>query len=329
MPVYNDWQAASRLCRNLGREFQRKSPHSITILMADDGSSVNLDPQLVLDNCSETQCPIQVLRLRRNLGHQRAIAVALTYIYENIACDAVVVMDADGEDRAEDVPRLIAALEKQDSQLIVFAERGRRVEGLLFKLGYLFYKVLHYFATGTGIRVGNFSIIPFKHLNSLVVLTELWNHYAAAVFKSRIPYSAIRADRGERLHGRSKMNFVSLVIHGLSALFSYHELVGTRIFVGLVGFASLLLVIIAILSGAHFVYGWNLPGTLTPLVITLVVLAGQALVMSFGMVFFIMMSRSSQGFLPIRDYKYFVQSHFQVMPDSLIGDKASWHRITA
>ena len=46
-----------------------------------------------------------VLRLRRNVGHQRAIALGLTYLQVEAGCEAVIVMDADGEDRPADVPR--------------------------------------------------------------------------------------------------------------------------------------------------------------------------------------------------------------------------------
>ena len=73
-----------------------------------------------------------MLRLRRNLGHQRAIAIGLTYIQAQMttAYEAVVVMDGDGEDAPEDVPRLLARLEAEGGRSIVFAERTRRSESL-------------------------------------------------------------------------------------------------------------------------------------------------------------------------------------------------------
>ncbi len=324
MPVYNDWEAASLLCELLCREASVFAKSSLTILLINDGSSV--EPQQDLfKNCRASHLrDVKVLFLGRNLGHQRAIAISLTYIQQNIPCDAVVVMDADGEDRASDIPRLIESLVKQRSPAIVFAERGRRVEGALFKTFYFFYRMLHRFATGTGIRVGNFSVIPFERLNNLVVLPELWNHYAAAVLKSRIPYTTIRADRGTRLHGRSKMNFVSLVIHGLSALFAHHELVGTRIFVSLLAVGAALLGTLTALAAIWTYRGWEIPLWEIISVATVVLLGGQLLAISFGLVFSIMMARINPGFLPVRDYSYFVLKCTSILPSvQVIESRAS------
>ena len=306
MPVYNDWQAASLLSEQLAEEMAQAG-HATSILLIDDGSSAEVDPNLFASKSDDAFVPaIYILRLGRNLGHQRAIAIALTYIHQNLKCDAVVVMDADGEDRAQDVPALLDVLQKRDGRPIVFAERGRRVEGLVFKVGYFWYRVLHRLATGHGIRIGNFSAIPAKRLSTLVLLPELWNHYAAAVLRARIPHSTVLTDRGSRLHGKSKMNFVSLVIHGLSALFAHHELVGTRIFVGISALTAMLLAGLAASAGLWLYHGWAIPMWESIALGTAVLLAGQLLAISFGLIFFIMMSRTNQGFLPIRDYAYFV-----------------------
>jgi polyisoprenyl-phosphate glycosyltransferase len=133
--------------------------------------------------------------LRRNFGHQRAIAVALAYVQQKLPADAIVVMDADGEDRPEDIARLVEALENSPTPVKVFAERGRRIENLSFKLFYLCYRLMHWLLTGRKIRFGNFSLLPRWHLDSLVAYPELWNHYAAALIRSRLPYITIRADR--------------------------------------------------------------------------------------------------------------------------------------
>ena len=308
MPVYNDWQAASLLCTELSDQLARQNRYTASVLLIDDGSSIEIDPAQFADCCGPSLAEIKLLRLGRNLGHQRAIAIALTYIQQNLKCDAVVVMDGDGEDRAQDVPVLLQALKMERSAPIVFAERGRRVEGLGFKTGYFFYRVLHRLATGTGIKVGNFSAIPADRLRSLVVLPELWNHYAAAVIRARIPYKTILADRGPRLHGRSKMNLVSLVIHGFSALFAHHELVGTRIFISLSFLTGGLVLALAAFASLWALHGWSVPIWGIVAMATAVLLGGELLAISFGLIFFVMMSRSYQGFLPIRDYLYFVDS---------------------
>ena len=81
---------------------------------------------LVVDDCSPEQpgelfrlgplkslATVDVLPLRRNLGHQRAIAIGLAYVEQHIDNRCVVVMDSDGEDSPEDVPRLLASSNKK------------------------------------------------------------------------------------------------------------------------------------------------------------------------------------------------------------------------
>ena len=89
----------------------------------------------------------------------------------------------------------------------------------------------HRVLTGHGVRVGNFSVIPRERLSCLVATSELWNHYAAAAFPSRQPYATVPTRRADRLDGRSKMNFVALVIHGLSAISVYSDAIGVRLLI--------------------------------------------------------------------------------------------------
>ncbi len=100
MPVYQDWQSAALVCRSLDEQLAAMTGIRAQVLLVDDASPDDIGPWPV------TACQalerIDVLRLRRNLGHQRAIGVGLCYIHDHISCEAVVVMDADGEDRPED-----------------------------------------------------------------------------------------------------------------------------------------------------------------------------------------------------------------------------------
>ena len=158
--------------------------------------------------------------------------MGLVHIEDNVPCEAVVVMDADGEDTPAGVVQLIRAFLEGKGSVLVFAERARRVESLMFRAFYHVYKVLHLALTGIGVRVGNFSIMPRAYLGTLVVMSELWNHYAAAVFRSHLRFTTIPIQRGHRIAGTSRMNFASLVTHGLSAISVFAEVVGVRLLIG-------------------------------------------------------------------------------------------------
>src|SRR6185436_11735578 len=102
MPVFEDFEAAGLVCRALDDELLAVAGVEAQVLLVDDGSPSGLVGWSPF--APKTLARIDVLRLRRNMGHQRAIAVGLCHIADSIACDAVIVMDADGEDRPADVP---------------------------------------------------------------------------------------------------------------------------------------------------------------------------------------------------------------------------------
>jgi hypothetical protein len=305
MPVYEDWEPAGLLCTAIDECLLAFPRIAATVLLVDDGSS-KIHPDNFPGRVPRAVQSIKILRLRRNLGHQRAIAVALAFIQQKLPGDAALIMDADGEDRPEDIHRLVEAFEASDGPVTVFAERGRRIESLSFKLFYGCYRLLHRILTGRNIRFGNFSLLPRQHIDSIVAYPELWNHYAAAVLKAKFPYTTVTADRGKRLRGKSKMSFVGLVIHGLSALFASYEVVSTRLLVGcaLLGvcFFILMIAVVAVRLFTHLA----IPGWATFTGGLLFILVTQSIAALLIIIFSVMMSRNSLGFLPIRDYEYFV-----------------------
>lgn len=307
MPVYEDWDAALKLCRNIDAVLRGQSSLRASVLLIDDGSALTTYPR-ELPFRLEAIDHVSVLTLRRNLGHQRALAVGFAYLQQHWKGkgDAVVVMDADGEDRPEDIPRLLEAMPNAGHPTAVFAERGRRLESLTFRLMYRCYSLLHRVFTGRDIRFGNFSVLPWAYLDSLVVCPELWNHYSATFLKSRLPNTRVRCDRGRRLAGESRMNFVSLVIHGMSALFANQEVVGTRLLLMAVFTTLISVLLLGVAVGVRLFTHAAIPAWAAVAVGVLFVLGGQFLLGCFMLVFSAMMTRSHLGFLPIRDYSFFV-----------------------
>jgi glycosyltransferase involved in cell wall biosynthesis len=306
IPLFNDWETFAKLAVKID-EVLSSCEREADILIVDDASVVDPDPRSRFGPYRAVR-RIDVLRLRRNLGHQRAIAVGLTFIHEQRtpAYEAVVVMDGDGEDAPEDVPRLLERLEADGGRAIVFAERTRRSESLVFRIFYFLYRHLHFVLTSVRVRVGNFSAIPRRRLESLVAVSDLWNHYAAAAFHSRQPYCTIPTQRARRLGGRSSMNFVALVAHGLSAISVYREVIGVRLLV-----LAIILALAAVLGLAVTVFlrlatRLAIPGWATSATGILLVVLLQAMVLALVFCFVILGDRNSTTFLPLRDHVYFI-----------------------
>lgn len=224
-PVYNDWESFGILIDHLRQQQDEHSERfSIEIVAVNDGSGKER---------SDTAfgLPVTVLNLKTNVGHQRAIAVGLQYIYNEVAgeADYVLVLDSDGEDKPEDITALFEKAEAVNSTKIIFAQRNKRQESLLFKTGYFFYKHLFRFLTGQEINFGNFSIIPIKLLGKVVHQGNIWNHYSGGIIQSKIPFDKVLLDRGKRYKGISKMNTNSLIIHGLSSISVYFDQISIKI----------------------------------------------------------------------------------------------------
>src|SRR5436309_6983825 len=197
MPVYNDWGALSILLPSLDRELNVEGLKA-EVLMVDDGSTITVPSNLGQNSFTAIKS-VDILTLRRNLGHQRAIAVGLSYIEANRPCHAVVVMDCDGEDDPRDVPRLIRECLANEGQKIIFAARTRRAETLAFRFFYRLYRLIHFLLTGVKVRVGNFSVIPWPVLKRLVAVLVDRNRYAGASYKPSTPLHAASHHEGKRL----------------------------------------------------------------------------------------------------------------------------------
>ena len=307
MPVYEDWHAAGLVCATLDRLLTQRRDLVARVLLVDDGSPSGPTPEL-LPGRLEALRAVEVLTLRRNLGHQRAIAVGLVHLHRHRPADEVLVMDSDGEDRPEDVLDLLDAFERTGRRVPVFAERRRRVTGLTFKAGYLLYRAVHRVLTGRGVKIGNFSVIPATSVANLVVQSSLWSHYAATVVNARLPMHTIRVDRGYRLAGASRMNFVALVAHGLSAVSVFRETVSTRVLLGAsvvvtAGWGLLIALLIEVVAGsAPAPFIWIAVGLLAVSVLQLIVVA-----LAFTLA--TLASREQFSVLPVRDCPLFILEH--------------------
>jgi polyisoprenyl-phosphate glycosyltransferase len=303
-PVLDDWESLVALIGEISAQY---SGAGITfhVFAVDDGSNEPFDVEsikLPANTCIDT---VELLRLSANLGHQRAIAIGLCTVAHRDDFDAVVVMDSDGEDRPEDIATLLAASRSNPGHVIM-ARRAKRSERLLFKMGYCAYKWLFHLLTGRTINFGNFSLLPMPAVERLVHVPDLWNNMAATIMRSRLRYTSVPTERGIRYAGGSRMNFVSLIVHGLSAMSVYTDMIFVRVLVaacGIIGLSVLSIVGVAVLRLATdlAIPGWAsvVAGDLMIIMLqTLVVLVASSLAMLAG--------RSSRPIIPVADSEHFV-----------------------
>jgi polyisoprenyl-phosphate glycosyltransferase len=295
IPVYNDWKALNLLLNEMIKVVPETLTDRLEFVIVDDGSDNDLNEQIPLKN------KIEIIRLVKNMGHQKAIAIGLSYISKNKNAEAIIIMDADGEDKPEYIKSLIENHDQNPGQ-IIFSQRTKRKENCLYKLCYLSYKVIFRILIGKKISFGNFCIIPSDLLSKVVMQNEIWFHFSGGIIKSKIPYSYIKTEKGKRLDGRSKMNFSSLVLFGLSAIATHQEIVVVRIilfcsiiiFLTIIGFVTVLF--------KKYIIHSVIPGWSSTMLGALLIILMQVLLVSLISIFLMLNNKNQKGIIPIKAY---------------------------
>ncbi|GAA4249228.1 glycosyltransferase [Azospirillum formosense] len=302
-PVLDDWRcfqslvaAIDALAHRIGR---------VSVFAVDDGSAEPVDPDELVPVSRHLE-QVAVIHLACNLGHQRAIAVGLAQVAAQGGFDMVIVADSDGEDQPEEFLSLIAQHDRQPGAVIV-AQRHKRSEGYVFRRCYSTYKGLFRLLTGKVIDFGNFCLIPAGQLDRLLHMAELWNHLAATIVRSRVAIVKVPTVRGVRYAGRSRMNLVSLVTHGLSAISVFSDF----LFVRLLLFCGIAAVGAGALGAAALVIRMStdlaVPGWATTVTGIAAVILFQAITLLGVATFMMLSNRSSAPVVPARQALHYVR----------------------
>ena len=213
IPVYNDWESVFKLLENINLEAS-KIVINFSVIIINDASTDSI-PKLStsLDNLKS----IQIIHMKENKGHARCNAAGLKYIYEKEDFDYVIPMDADGEDRPEELSLLIEKI-KEYPDTAVTANRIKRSEGLMFKFCYLAHKYLTFVFTGQTIKYGNYTCLPKSIVNRMVNEPATWSSFSGSLAKIAKEKNYIPSERGTRYFGPSKMSFMNLLKHSLSII---------------------------------------------------------------------------------------------------------------
>lgn len=246
----------------------------VRFVVADD--SGGLDPEIAL---LEEHKDVLVIEPPFNLGHQRAIVYALRKVASRMDDDDLVVtMDADGEDAADDVPRLLAELMTAGAdRVVVLALRSKRSESRPFKVLYLVFRTAFRLLTGTFVRSGNFAAYRGWVARRVLAHPNFDLCYSSTLTSLNLATCVVPCDRATRFAGQSRMSFSKLVGHGISMLMPYVDRIAIRaliLFSAIVGVCFLLgLVVVAVRIGTdEAIPGWATSSLLALMISSLVAL---------------------------------------------------------
>ena len=223
IPLYNDWRSVSKLLKEIDLQTNNWNAE-VSVIIINDAST---EERSGLDSNYKKIKFVKILNMKENKVHQRCIAVGLKYICENEDFDRVIVMDADGEDRPEELNDFYKKSQEHPSMTIT-GNRFKRSEGFIFKVLYEMHKLLTLIFTGKMIKFGNFTCLPKEHAKQLIQKPYLWNSYSSSVVRAIDDRTFIPSERGIRYTLPSKMNFTALVFHSLAIISVFRNLVIIR-----------------------------------------------------------------------------------------------------
>jgi len=213
MPLYNDWKSVSKLLEQIDSQTNIWDTE-VSIVIVNDAST---EERVNLKFDFKKIKKVKILNMKENIVHQRCIATGLIYISENEDFDHVIVMDADGEDRPEELNDFFNKA-KENPSMTITGNRFKRSEGPIFRFLYEVHKILALILTGKLIKFGNFSCVPKNHVKELIKKPYLWNSYSSSIIKTIKERTFIKSIRGIRYVQPSKMNFLGLIFHSLSII---------------------------------------------------------------------------------------------------------------
>ena len=243
IPVYNDWQSVFKLLENINPEVSKLDCEFSVIIVNDASTENRPEHSIDLNNLKS----IQIINMKENRGHARCNASGLKYINEKEDFDYIIPMDADGEDRPEELSLLIEK-NRDYPDTVVTANRVKRSEGFIFKFCYLAHKYLTLVFTGQNIKYGNYTCLPKSIINVMVNEPATWSSFSGSLAKITKNRNFILSERGTRYFGPSKMSFINLLKHSLSIIAVFKTTLLIRSILFLIAYLFLIIGKISIIT---------------------------------------------------------------------------------
>jgi polyisoprenyl-phosphate glycosyltransferase len=191
---------------------------------------------------------VSVHTMPSHLGHQRALVYGLrSFLGSCREEDLILVMDGDGQDSPEDVPRMIEAfLGSRPFQPVVLAVRSGRSEGLCFRLLHWWYQLLFRVLTGNRFNTGNFLLFSSSWGKENISHHFFDKSFASSILALAEKKVFVPSRRGPRYSGQSKMNYPALFLHGMRMLAPFSRKILWRFCYFVLGMGALYLALVCL-----------------------------------------------------------------------------------
>ncbi len=272
VPVYNNAPTLRPLAERLALTL---ADEPYEVIFVDDGSR---DDSLgVLRQLAAGDARVKVVALSRNFGQHPATNAGML----RASGEAVVFMDADLQDRPEDVPLLLSRLRDPDRPVeIVYTVKAERHDALLTRLTSKLFHTAYARLTGMAVPpgVGTFRAFSRKVLEELLRYEERNILYGPLMFSMGFSHDFLVVSHDPRGHGRTSYNFGKRLALAVNAMIRHTD-IPYRFFLSLGGATvagSILYAIFNILQ--YIVYGRILMSGLAVIIVLLLFFMGAVFV---------------------------------------------------
>jgi dolichol-phosphate mannosyltransferase len=215
VPLYNDQEVIPALCKRL-LPVARGISEDFEVLLIDDGSKDKTWFEVL--NEIKKAPEIIGIKLARNFGQQNSIAAGL----DQAKGELIVIMDSDLQDRPEDIPKLIDAMNREGKDMAI-AKWISRKDSMRRQL---FSRFFH-FVSGKITKLkyepglGIFRVLRRNVLEQLLHIQENTGTIISLMYWSGFDYSVVELNRDARFAGKSGYSLKKMLRLTADRIFSY------------------------------------------------------------------------------------------------------------
>ncbi len=197
IPVFNDQEVLPELYRRL-KPVVFELGKSYEIIFIDDGSeddSLTILKELLIQDEN-----IKIVKLVKNFGQSNAITAGLDYSKGEI----MVIMDSDLQDKPEDIPKLLNALEENDVQMAIAkwvsmesSVLKKFISSTFFLISNIFTKIHH------PSNIGVFRAFKREAYKEVKAFPKKTGTILSRFYRAEIIYTTINLTRDRRFAGES------------------------------------------------------------------------------------------------------------------------------
>lgn len=272
VPVYNNARSIDALCERLASAL---ASFDYEVLFIDDGSRDN--SLTLLKQAAASNPRVKVISFSRNFGQHPAIAAGL----DHARGDVMILMDADLEDKPENIPSLVRTLNANACEIVYTTKEGAGRPGRDVMSN--FYHLIFSRMVGVSLprQLGTFRAFTKKVLMALRQFPERHVLYGPLMFYVGFSYVIVPVERGDQ--SGSSYSFGRRLRLAVNSLLTYSDL-PPIVFVTM----GVLMVTLPMLYGLIVILqvavsGRQLPAGLTFVVLLLCALMG-CLMLAMGMI---------------------------------------------